>query len=154
MFLSRAEKEVIGRGNSDQTDASGRKHSTKFKRLKNTYEDHSTEVHLSFYSSALSIFTNYNLFLQRGHPLAHKVYPVTNELTRKFAMRFMLPECYQGQRQVTIDMLEYEDNYLPLNEVFVGFNTKQMLKKLFNDGSIDQNEYDKVLKAAVAFYKY
>ena len=69
-------------------------------------------------------------------------------------MRFMLPECYQGQRQVTIDMLEYEDNYLPMNEVFVGFNTKQMLKKLFNDGSIDQNEYDNVLKAAVAFYKY
>ena len=28
-----------------------------------------------------------------------------------------------------------------------------MLKKLFNDGGIDQNEYDKVLKAAVAFYK-
>ena len=50
-------------------------------------------------------------------------------------------------------MLEYENNYLPLNEVFVGFNTKQMLKKLFNDGSTDQNEYCKVLNAAVAFYK-
>ena len=50
-------------------------------------------------------------------------------------------------------MLEYENNYLPLNEVFVGFNTKQMLKKLFNDGSTDQNEYGKVLNAAVAFYK-
>ena len=67
----------------------------------------------------------------------------------------MLPdhECYQGRCQVTIDILEHEDNYLPLNEIFVGFNTKQMLKKLFNDGSIDQNKYDKVLKAAVAFYK-
>ena len=31
-------------------------------------------------------------------------------------------------------------------KVFVGFNTKQMLKKLLNDVSIDQNEYDKVLK--------
>ena len=68
-------------------------------------------------------------------------------------MCFMLPECYQGQPQVTIDTLKYEDNYLSLNEVFVGFNTKQMLKKLFNDDSIDQNEYDKVLKAAVTFYK-
>ena len=97
--------------------------------------------------------TNYNLFLQRGDPLAQKIYPVTNELTRKLAMRFMLPKCYQGQRQVAIDMLEYENNYLPLNKVFVGFNNKQMLKKLFNDGSIDQNEYGKVLNAAVAFYK-
>ena len=40
-----------------------------------------------------------------------------------------------------------------MNEVVLGFNTKEMLKKLFNDGSIDQNEHDNVLKAAVAFYK-
>ena len=128
MFLSRVEKEVIDRGIFNQTDASGRKYPTKFKRLKDAYEDVLTEVRLSFYASTLSILTNYNLFLQRGDPLAQKVYPVTNELTRKLAMRFMLPECYQVQRQVTIDMLEYENNYLPLNEVFVGFNNKQMLK--------------------------
>ena len=36
----------------------------------------------------------------RGDPRARKVNPVTNELTRKLAMRFMLPECYQGQCQV------------------------------------------------------
>ena len=137
MLLSRVEKKIIDRGNFDQTDASGRKHSTKFKRLKYAYEDPSTEVHMSFCASALLILTNYNLFLQGDDPLVHKVYPVTNELIRKLAMRFMLPECYQRQRQVTIDMLEYEGNYLPLNEVFVGFNTKQMLKKFFNDGSID-----------------
>ena len=64
--------EVTDRGNSNKTDASGRKHSTKFKRLKDVYEDHLTEVHLSFYVSALSIFTNYNLFLQRGDSLAQK----------------------------------------------------------------------------------
>ena len=34
MFLSRVEKEIIDRENSDQTNASGRKHSTKFKRLR------------------------------------------------------------------------------------------------------------------------
>ena len=95
MFLSRVEKEFINRGNSDQTDASGKKYSTKFNRLKDAYEDPLTEVHLSFYASALSIFTTYNLFLQRGDPLAHKVYPVTDELTCKMAMRFTLPECYQ-----------------------------------------------------------
>ena len=64
-------------------------------------------------------------------------------------MRFMLPDYCQDQRQVTIDMLEYEDNYFPMNEVLLGL----ILKKLFNDGSIDQNDYDKVVKAAVAFYK-
>ena len=59
------------------------------------------------------------MFIQSGDPLAHKVYLVTNELPCKLAMCFMLPECYHGQRQVTIDMHEYEDNYLPLNEVSV-----------------------------------
>ena len=65
MFLSRVEKEVIDRGIFDQTDASGRKHSTKFKRLKDAYEEALTEVRLSFYASTLSILTNYNLFLQK-----------------------------------------------------------------------------------------
>ena len=93
IFLSGVQKEVIHRGNSNHTDASGSKHSTKFKPLKDTFQDPLTEVHLFFYALALSIFTNYNFFLQRGDPLA-QVYPVTNELTRELAMRFMLPECY------------------------------------------------------------
>ena len=105
IFLSRVEKEFIDRGNSDQTDTFGKKHSTKFKRLKDAYEDPLTEVRLSFYASDLLMFTNYNLFLQRDDPLAHKVYPVSNELTRKLTMRFMLPECYQGQRQVSMKFL-------------------------------------------------
>ena len=107
MFLRRVEKGVIDGADSDQTDASGRKHSTKFNWLKDAYEDPLTEVHLYFYPSVLLVFANYNLFLQRGDPLAHKVNPVINELTRKLTMRFMLPKCYQGQRLVKIDIFSY-----------------------------------------------
>ena len=82
-----------------------------------------------------------------------KVYPVTNELTRKLAMHFMSAECYQGQCKVTIDMLENEENYLPLNEDYVGFNTKHVVKKLFNDGSIDQNQCNKSWKLQWLFTK-
>ena len=64
-------------------------------------------MHLYFYASVLLVFANYNLFLQRGDPLAHKVNPATNELTRKLTMRFMLPKCYQGQRLVKIDIFSY-----------------------------------------------
>ena len=60
---------------------------------------------------------------------------------------------HQGQFQVTIDILDREKNYLPLNEVIAGFNNNQMLKILFNAGSIEKNEYGKFLKAAVAFSK-
>jgi len=54
---------------------------------------------------------------------------VSSKGSRTLAMHFMSPECYQGQCQGTIDMLEYEENYIPLNEVFVGFNTKHVLTK-------------------------
>ena len=70
MFLSRAEKETIDRGK--ETDEPGKSLETKFKRLKKAYEDPLTEVHLAFYTAALPLFTSYNLFLQRGDPLAHK----------------------------------------------------------------------------------
>ena len=76
MFLSRVEKDVIDKGASE-ADEPSKKLTIKFKRLRNAYEDPLTEVHLYFYTSALPLFTNYNLFLQNGDPLAHKVYPMT-----------------------------------------------------------------------------
>ena len=76
MFLSRVEKDVIDKGASE-ADEPSKKLTIKFKRLRNAYEDPLTEVHLYFHTSALPLFTNYNLFLQNGDPLAHKVYPMT-----------------------------------------------------------------------------
>ena len=93
MFLSRAEKEVIDKGASE-ADEPSKKLTTKFKCLQNAYGDPPTEVHLYFYTSALPLFTNYNLFLQRGDPLAHKVYPMTKELHKKIAIRFMKPDAF------------------------------------------------------------
>jgi hypothetical protein len=51
------------------------------------YEDPLTEVHISFFTTALPLFTMFNLFLQRSDPLAHKIYPVIHELEKKIAQR-------------------------------------------------------------------
>ena len=56
-------------------------------RLRKPFEDPLTPIHLSFFSSALKIFTTYNKFLQRSDPLPYKVYPVTEDLVRRLAMR-------------------------------------------------------------------
>ena len=93
MFLSRAEKEVIDKGASE-ADETSKKLTTKFKCLQNAYGDPPTEVQLYFYTSALPLFTNYNLFFQTGDPLAHKVYPMTKELHKKIAIRFMKPDAF------------------------------------------------------------
>ena len=42
---------------------------------------------------------------------------------------------------------------LPLDEVFIGFSTRQKLNKLFKEGDIDQAQYNTVPKAAIAFYR-
>ena len=60
MFLSRDESEA------------------RFLRLKHSFEDILTEVHISFYTSALPMFTRYNKFLQRSDPLAHKIFPLAH----------------------------------------------------------------------------
>ena len=64
----------------------------------------------------------------------------------------MKPDAFQVN-DITVDLLDDPENYLPLEEIFVGFTTKNLLKKLFNDGEIDKLQYDNVLEAARAFYK-
>ena len=151
MFLSRAKKEVIDKGASE-ADEPSKKLTTKFKRLQNAYKDLLTQVHLYFYTSVLPLFTNYNLFLQRGDPFAHKVYPMTKELHRKIAIKFMKPDAFQVN-DITFDLIDVSKNYLPLEEIFASFTTKNLLKKLFHDGEIDKLQYNNVSEAARVFYK-
>ena len=63
-----------------------------FSRLKKAFEDPLTLIHLSFFSSVLNAFTTYNKFLQRSNPLSHKIYPVTEDLVRRLAMRILTPQ--------------------------------------------------------------
>ena len=54
---------------------------------------------------------------------------------------------------VTVDLIDNPWNYLPLEEIFVSFTMKNLLKKLFNDGEIYKLQYNNVLEATRAFYK-
>ena len=74
MFLSPVKKEPLIRATKMKMAM------VKPLRLRTAYEDPLTEVNLLFYTSFLRLLRQYNLFLQRGDPLAHKVYPMTKEL--------------------------------------------------------------------------
>ena len=65
MFPSRAEKEVIDKGAS-KADEPSKKLTNKFKLLQNAYEDPLTKVHLYFYTSALPLFTIYDIVLVKA----------------------------------------------------------------------------------------
>ena len=91
------------------------------------------EAHLLFCTACLCLFTNYNLFLQRGDPLAHKVFSMTKELIRKIAPRFLQTSCYHGEDITDEDI--------------------QRLNKLFKEGDTDQTQYNTVPEAKIAFYR-
>ena len=126
MSLSKSEKVVIDKGASEAGEPS-KKLTTKLNCLQNPHEDLLTEVNLYFCTSALPLFSNYNLFLQRGDPLAHKVYPITKGLDRKIAMRFMKADAFQVN-DITVNLIDDPENYLPFQEILVSFTTKNLLK--------------------------
>ena len=121
--------------------------------MKTAYDDPLTEVHLLFYTVCLPLFMNYKLFLQRGDPQAHKVYPMTKELIRKTISHFLKTSCYHGEDIIDEIIIDDADNYLPLDEVFIGFSTRQKLNKLFKEGDIDQTQYNSVPEAAISVYR-
>ena len=105
----------------------------RFVRLQGSYQDPLTELYVYFYTSALPVFTHYNMLLQRSDPLAHWVYPATVHLVKKVATRFVKSDILQ-EEEITTELLYNSANYLPFLEVFIGLPTKTKLNKLLNEG--------------------
>ena len=85
-------------------------------RLRKAFEDPLTPIHLSFFSSALNVFTTYNKFLQRSDPLLYKVYPVTEDLVRRLVMHILTPQAIKNG--VSLEYLNDSVFYLLLEKVF------------------------------------
>ena len=73
-------------------------------------------LRLSFFSSALNVFTINNKFLQRSDPLSDKVYSVTEDFVRSIAMRILTPQAIKNG--VLLECLNDSTCYLPLEKVF------------------------------------
>ena len=136
MFLSR-----------DESDA-------RFLRLKHSFEDILTEVHISFYTSALPMFTRYNKFLQRSDPLAHKIFPLAKSLIRKIANRFIKPDILQQtEAEDILSIVDDDSSCLPLSDIFLGLVTKYLLNKLLNEGDISEDQWKLCMNGAIAFLR-
>ena len=71
-------------------------------RLKKAFTDPLTEVYISFFTTALPLFTPYNLFLQRSDPQAHNVHPMIQSLIKKKCIQF-----YEKGSAIKCDRQEY-----------------------------------------------
>ena len=105
-------------------------------RLRKASEDPLTPTHLSFFPSALNVFTTYNKSLQRSDPLSYKVYSVTT-------MRILTPQDLKNG--VSLESLNNSTCYLPLEKGFCGFSTKNFMDKILREGDVTQTQYNTCL---------
>ena len=53
---------------------------------------------------------------------------MAKELHRKIAIPFMKPNSFQVNG-ITVDLIDDSENYLPLEEIFVGFTDRKLTQK-------------------------
>ena len=80
-----------------------------------------------------------------------RFFPMTKCLARKKARRLILRDKLQSD--ITINLIENEDNYVSLKDVFLGFMTKGKLNDLLENGDISGVQYEKFIVGAIEFYK-
>ena len=120
-------------------------HDKRFKRLEESYNDLVTELYLLFFQSNIVTFTNFNKFLQRGELLIYSIYDHMQTFMNKLAINFIKPNVNQ-ELKITKKSFTKLDTSLECqkddNDLFIGFITKQTLKKLLED-KISPREADR-----------
>ena len=89
-------------------------------------------------------------FLFRSGPMAHNFFAVTKQLQRKLGIRFVQIRLLDN---LTEDIIDDENNYLPLEDIFLSLVTRNLLRKKVEDGDLSVGQHDKFIKATVAFYR-
>jgi hAT family C-terminal dimerisation region len=131
---------------------SGNENQARFKRLSSCFEDKMTEIYLLFYQFALERFDTFNLFLQREEPCAYLLDDQIQSFLRYLLVKFVKPiEIKNAVSLIDIDLTN-PDVFLSLDEVQIGFVTRQKLRKLLSDGDISDAQATVFLQAALQFY--
>lgn len=93
---------------------------TRFKRLHTAFSNPMTEVYLLFYQSALQIFINLNLFLQREEPLIGAINSSLKRFLKLLACKFISPVTVKAS--TSFQQLLDVEQYLPGMCVFLKSN--------------------------------
>ena len=98
------------------------------RRVKIVLENPLTKTYLLFLCSALPIVNNFNRYMQQESSILHVRYQELDGLIRKFLLWFMNSEYVCAAEHVSQVCINNSEEYLPLNEVFVGHNTLSYLE--------------------------
>lgn len=126
----------------------------RFQRLQKCFENPMLEVYLLFFQSVLPALTNANKFMQREEPLIHVLNAHLKSLLKKVMGRFLKPSSISvadSRNELSSFPIEEESHHLSPSNIWIGFQTKQLLSRLLNGGDINEHTYGKFFEAAKSF---
>ena len=77
---------------------------------------------------------------------------MANQRISELAQRILKPEALKEPIDNTA-ILESEDNYLPLNQIFLVVFAKSLLDVTINEGDITERDQNQFFRSAQGFYK-
>ena len=114
-----------------------------FHRLNERFSDPFLEPAFSFTQATISVFTNFNLLLQRKEPTLHKLKLSIERLGRKIANRIVKSSFLKSITSVPdIDLIEEPILLDPKQFSLEVYTTKATMNQLLNNGDITQATYD------------
>ena len=124
-----------------------------FQRLNEWFSDPLLEPAFLFTQATISIFTNFNLLLQREGPTLHILKSSIERFGRKIANRIVKLSFLRNILSVTgIDLTE-ESFLLDLKTIFFGGTTKSTMNRLLKNGDITQATYNQFHKGVQLYCK-
>ena len=121
----------------------------RFRRLNDWFSNPLLEQALLFscLQRTISIFTNYNLLLQREEPTIHLVKLSMEVLARKLAARIIKPVVLRNVSSVKEIGLK-DDIFIAVKSIFVDGTTNAKLDRLLKEGDITQDQYNRFHEGA------
>ena len=114
---------------------------SEFNRLQKWFGNPLFGASFLFHSSAISVFTNFNLLLQREEPTIHLLKSSMENLGEKLAQRIVKPYVMREISSIKDIDVDNDDLFKDPQFIFLGGMTKATLNRLLNEGIITEEEH-------------
>ena len=127
----------------------------RFKRPEESYKDPMKKLYVLFFQSNIVTFTNFKRFQQREELLIQSIYDHMQSFRSKLSSKFIKSNVFQELKNAkkSFYMLDLSlDCQKGDNDLFIGFITKQTLKKLL-ENKISPRKADRFFDGVRGFYQ-
>ena len=109
----------------EEDDALDEEKVTREVRLIRQFSAPFTKLYVLFVQSVMSVFDQFNTFLQSEEPLMHLLHESIIKLYKGLLSRFIKTEILSNSNDVLLIDIENSESLKELNTIYIGFITKQ-----------------------------